>query len=224
MKMLLSNLTIDVPKGIYNKDPQSSDLGKRIISGSIDLIEEIGFEAFTFKKLGIKIGSNESSIYRYFESKYKLLIYLTLWYWAWLEYRFVFETQNIQDLEERLVKGIEVVTRTVESDSNFSHIDEVKLNRIIINDSLKSFLNKEVDQENKEGHFEIYKRLVKRLAQLIHDVNTEYQAPLSLASTIVESALHQHFLKEHLTSITNCNNSYSPTQFLTDVALKSIKK
>lgn len=224
MKMLLSNLRIDVPQGIYNKDPQSSDLGKRIISGSIDLIEAIGFESFTFKKLGNEIGSNESSIYRYFESKYKLLIYLTSWYWAWLEYRFVFETQNIQDAEKRLKKGIEVVTRTVKTDSDFTHIDEVKLNTIIINEGSKSFLNKEVDQENKEGHFEIYKRLVKRLSQLILEVNKDYPAGLSLASTIIESALHQHFLKEHLASITNCDETYSPTQFLTTVALKSIKK
>jgi AcrR family transcriptional regulator len=223
MKILLSNLRIDVPVGIYNKDPQSSDLGKRIISGSIDLIEAIGFEAFTFKKLGSTIGSNESSIYRYFESKYKLLIYLTSWYWAWLEYRFVFETQNITDAEARLKKGIEVVTRTIKTDSNFTHIDEVKLNKIIINENSKSFLNKEVDHENEEGHFEIYKRLVKRLSQLILDVNQDYEASLSLASTIIESALHQHFLKEHLTSITNCNTKYSPTQFLTGVVLKSIR-
>lgn len=224
MKILLSNIRIEVPKGIYNKDPQSSDLGKRIISGSINLIEEIGFEAFTFKKLGNEIGSNESSIYRYFESKYKLLIYLTSWYWAWLEYRFVFETQNIPDVEMTLKKGIEVVTRTIKTDSDFTHIDEVKLNKIIINENSKSFLNKEVDQENEEGHFEIYKRLVKRLAELILNVNDKYSAPLSLASTIIESALHQHFLKEHLTSITNCNKQYSPTEFLLDVTLKTIKK
>lgn len=223
MKTLLSNLRIEVPEGVYNKDPQSSDLGKRIISGSIDLIEAIGFEAFTFKKLGNAIGSNESSIYRYFESKYKLLIYLTSWYWAWLEYRFVFETQNISDPETRLKKGIEVVTRTIKTDTNFTHINEVKLNKIIINENSKSYLNKEVDHENEEGHFEIYKRLVKRLSQLILDVNQDYEASLSLASTVIESALHQHFLKEHLTSITNCNTKYSPTQFLTGVVLKSIR-
>lgn len=224
MERLLSNIRIEVPVSIYNKDPQSSNLGKRIITGSINLIEEIGFESFTFKKLGVAIDSNESSIYRYFESKYKLLIYLTSWYWAWLEYRFVFEIHNVHDPELKLIKGIEVVTRTIKTDSNFSHIDEVKLNKIIINENSKSFLNKEVDQENKEGHFEIYKRLIKRLSELILYVNSEYKASLSLASTIIESALHQHFLKEHLISITNCNKSYSPTQFLLDLTLKAIKK
>ncbi|RZV57945.1 MAG: TetR/AcrR family transcriptional regulator, partial [Flavobacteriaceae bacterium] len=49
---LLSNLRIAVPETIYIKDPESSDLGKRIVENSILLIDEIGFDAFTFKKLG----------------------------------------------------------------------------------------------------------------------------------------------------------------------------
>jgi len=62
MNRLLSNLPISVPKSVYLKDPESSDLGKRIIEQSIQLIDEMGIEAFTFKKLGEAIGSNESSI------------------------------------------------------------------------------------------------------------------------------------------------------------------
>ena len=55
MKNLLSNLKIAVPEKIYIKDPETSELGKRIIEQSIILIDEIGFENFTFKKLGNKI-------------------------------------------------------------------------------------------------------------------------------------------------------------------------
>jgi len=61
MEKLLSNFTISVHQSIYHKDPESSELGKRIIKHSIDLIHDIGFDAFTFKKLGVLIGSNESS-------------------------------------------------------------------------------------------------------------------------------------------------------------------
>ena len=95
MHNLLSNIKISVPENIYIKDPESSELGKRIVKHSILLINDIGFDAFTFKKLGEKIGSNESSIYRYFESKHKLLLYLSSWYWAWIEYQLVFETHSI---------------------------------------------------------------------------------------------------------------------------------
>ena len=219
---LLSNLKIQVPEGIYIKDPESSDLGKRIIEHSNLLIEEIGFDSFTFKKLGTKIGSNESSIYRYFESKHMLLLYLTSWYWAWIEYQMVFATFNMPDKKEQLFKAIDVVTRTIKEDLTFSHINEVVLNKIIINEYSKSYLTKEVDSENKEGYFVVYKRLIKRLSDMISNVNEDYKYALSLASTIVEGALHQHFLKEHFSSITDCNKDVSPTKFFKELTIKAI--
>jgi len=213
MKKLLSVLKISVPDKIFIKDPETSELGKRIIEQSIVLINEIGFDSFTFKKLGTKIGSNESSIYSYFESKHKLLLYLSSWYWAWLEYQLVIETFSISNHLEKLQKAITIVTRTVEEDSNFSHINEILLYRIIVNESSKSFLTKEVDKDNKEGYFEIYKRLISRLEQMIIAVSPKYPFALSLASTVIEGGLHQHFLQEHFPSITNCKNGETPTDF-----------
>ena len=75
-------IQITINPNLYCKDPESSDLGKKIVSKSIEMLVELGFEGFTFKKLGQAIGSNESSIYRYFESKHKLLVYLVNWYWS----------------------------------------------------------------------------------------------------------------------------------------------
>jgi len=75
-------LQIVISPELYTKNPESSDLGKKIVSKSIEMIDALGFEDFTFKKLGIKIGSNESSVYRYFESKHALLVYLINWYWS----------------------------------------------------------------------------------------------------------------------------------------------
>ena len=219
---LLSNLKIAVPDKIYIKDPESSDLGKRIIEHSILLIDEIGFDNFTFKKLGAKIGSNESSIYRYFESKHKLLLYLTSWYWAWVEYQLVFATHNMPDEKQKLFKAIEIVTKTIEEDVMFTHVNEVVLNKIIINEYSKSYLTKEVDEENKEGYFVVYKRLIKRLSDMISNVNPNYKFASSLASTIVEGALHQHFLKEHFRSITNCDSKTTPTEFFKDLTINTI--
>ena len=82
MERLLQSIKIGINNKIYLKDPESSNLGKKILEYSILMIDEMGFEGFTFKKLGARIGSNESSIYRYFESKHKLLLYLTSWYWG----------------------------------------------------------------------------------------------------------------------------------------------
>ena len=223
MERLLSNIKISVPEKIFIKDPESSDLGRRIIEHSIVMIDDIGFEAFTFKKLGSKIGSNESSIYRYFESKHNLLLYLSSWYWSWKEYQLVIETYSLSNSEAKLEKAIEVLTRTVKEDNQFTHINEVLLNRIIINENSKSFLTKEVDKENKEGYFIVYKRIVARLRDMIMEVNKKYEFPASLASTILEGGLHQHFLKDHFKSITDCNKKVTPSSFFIHLTQQLLK-
>ncbi|WP_298896258.1 TetR/AcrR family transcriptional regulator [uncultured Psychroserpens sp.] len=222
MKSLLSNLKIDINDKIYLKDPQSSDLGKRIIANSIKLIDDVGFESFTFKKLGHAIGSNESSIYRYFDSKHKLLLYLTSWYWAWLEYQLVFSTANMSNPNEKLEKAINILTRTIEADSTFEHIDEVVLSRVVINEYSKSYLTKEVDEENKDGYFSIYKRLVIRLRDMMIGVNKDYKFPHSLASTVLEGALHQHFLKDHFKSLTDCDHKIQPSDYFTHLVFNAL--
>lgn len=223
MNPLLPNIKIEIPKTIYLKDPETSVLGKKIIEHSIILIEEVGFEDFNFKKLGLAISSNESSIYRYFESKHKLLIYLTSWYWSWIEYQLVLETYSITNLEDKLKKAIEIVTRTTKQDNNYSHINEVFLNKIMINENSKSYLTKSVDTENKEGYFMPYKRVVYRISEIISDCNSSYSYSLSLASSIVEGALHQHFLKSHFKTITNCDAKNTPTIFFTNLVLNTIR-
>ncbi|QWX83260.1 TetR/AcrR family transcriptional regulator [Cellulophaga sp. HaHaR_3_176] len=223
MDRLLQSMKITINDKIYIKDPESSELGKKIIQDSILLIHEIGFEKFTFKKLGLAIESNESSIYRYFENKHKLLLYLTSWYWGWLEYHLVFSTNSITNPIEKLTKAIEVVTKVIEEDSHFSHINEIVLSKIVINEYSKSYLTKEVDEENKDGYFTIYKRLIARLAEMITGVNSEYKYASSMASTVLEGNLHQFFLKEHFPTLTDCHNSKSSTCYFTEVVLKTIQ-
>jgi len=213
MENLFKNIKIQVNNKIYLKDPETSDLGKKIIEKSILLIDEIGFEEFTFKKLGDLIGSNESSIYRYFESKHKLLVYLSSWYWSWMEYRLVFATNNITNPKEKLKKAIKIVTEKIEDDQATEHINESILNKIIIAEFTKTLHTKEVDNENKEGFFLIYKSIINRIVLMLQEVNPDYPFAKSLVSTIVEGALHQHFLQNHLKSITNCNETIRPTDF-----------
>ena len=224
MQELLSTLQIQVNEKIYLKNPQTSLLGRKIIEQSILIIDEIGFENFTFKKLGEKIGSNESSIYRYFESKHKLMLYLSSWYWGWIEYKLVFATTNISNPLEKLKKGITVVTEKIEDDSTTLHINESVLNKIIIAEFTKTLLTKEVDEENKVGFFIIYKRVINRIIEMISEVNPDYPFAKSLASSIVEGALHQHFLKYHLKTITNCNENNSPTYFYIHLFETTLKK
>jgi AcrR family transcriptional regulator len=205
------------------KNPETSPLGKKIIEHSILMIDQIGFESFTFKKLGECIGSNESSIYRYFESKHKLMLYLSSWYWSWIEYRLVFATNNLLVPLEKLKKAITIVTEKIEDDSFTAHINEAVLNKIIISEFTKTILTKEVDEENKEGVFLVYKSVINRITDMIVAVNPDYKFAKSLASSIVEGALHQHFLKNHLKTITNCNETISPTDFYIDLVQRITK-
>ena len=223
MNTVLSNLKIQINEKIYVKNPETSDLGKKILEQSILLIDEIGFDNFTFKKLGEKIGSNESSIYRYFENKHKLLVYLSSWYWSWMEYKLVFATANILDSKEKLKIAITIVTEKVTDDEYTTHINESVLNKIIIAEFTKTLHTKEVDQENKEGFFLIYKRVIARIVAIVNEVNPNYPYSKSLISSVVEGSLHQYFLKEHLKTITDCNEIVSPTEFYLNLVENTLK-
>lgn len=222
MKNILEGIKINISPKIYVKDPETSELGKKIVENSILLIDEIGFDNFTFKKLGQRIGSNESSIYRYFESKHKLLLYLTSWYWGWIEFKLVLSTNSISNPQDKLIKAIEIVTEEILTDNNHPHINEIILHKIIICEFSKSYLTKEVDEENKEGYFLIYKRVINRIIEMVKEVNPSFPYAKSLVSTLIEGALHQHFLKVHFKSITDCSEKNTPTEFFKTLVLKQI--
>lgn len=224
MREFLTKVTILVNEATYLKDPESSQLGRRIITGSIDLMDELGFECFTFRKLAEKIGSTEASIYRYFENKHKLLLYLTCWYWGWMEYRLVFGLANIPSPHEKLERAIRLITEAIEEDSDYNHINEVKLNRIIIAESSKVYLTREVDEENKHGVFAGYKQIVKRISEVILEINPEYPYPRILVSSIIEGAHHERFFTEHLPRLTDINpHEDTVTNFYIELAQKAIQ-
>ncbi len=225
MQELLSNLSIQVNDKIFLKNPESSDLGKKIIKGGIELMDETGFEAFTFNKLAKKINSTEASIYRYFESKHKFLLFLTIWYWGWMEYRLVFALANIISPEDRMSRAIHLLTEDVNEIGYFPHINQIKLYRIVISESSKAYLTKEVDQENKEGCFSGFKRLVERVSDIILEINPDYMYPHMLITTVIEGAHHQRYFAKHLPRLTDeIKEGDAVTEFYTDMVFKTIKK
>lgn len=226
MKSLLANIKIHVDKKVYLKDPESSEKGRQIVEQSILLLDGLGLEAFTFRKLAEKIGATEATIYRYFESKHMLLSYLISWYWSWLEYRLVFATNNIPAAEERLKIAISILSGKVELDMNFVHVDEVALQRIVVAESAKVYLTKEVDDNNREGFFYSYKRFCKRVADIVKEINPAYKFPASLVSTVAETAHYQKFFSLHLPSLTNISDSKEDqlVEFLTEMVFKTIGK
>ena len=117
-------LKLQMNECLYLKDPQDTELGRKIVQQSIQMIDELGLEAFTFKKLSLVIDSTEASIYRYFENKHKLLVYLITWYWTWLEYKIEFETNNVADPYLRLSKALRLVTEKKTYDNSFPDVSK----------------------------------------------------------------------------------------------------
>ena len=168
--------------------------------------------------------STEASIYRYFESKHKLLLYLISWYWHWMEYKVVFGLANIESPYERLTKAIRILTEEITEDSNFSHINEIKLNKIVISESSKAYLTKCVDQENEIGSYSVFKQLVERISDIILEINPKYNYPHMLVSTIIEGAHLQRYFAEHLPRLTDVSEEEDLiTSFYDELVLKAIK-
>jgi AcrR family transcriptional regulator len=225
MENILSSVQIQVGPKIFLKDPETSELGKKIISGSIDMIYEVGFDSFTFRKLGIAIQSPEASIYRYFENKNKLLLYLTSWYWAWMEYNLVFAIANVKSPKEKLERALMLLTtkRFTDSEGNFPHIKIDILQKILVDESSKSYLTKEVDSENKLGAYIAYKRFVGRLSMIILEINPRYKYPHMLMSSVIEGIHHQRFFAVHLPSLTDfVKGEDAVSNFFTDLVFKTI--
>lgn len=198
-----TNIYFDISSTTFKKDPVSSELGKTILKGAIELIDEIGLESFTFKKLAIRINSTEASIYRYFESKYHMVGYLVSWYWSWMQYRLLYKLANIDDAEEKLKRTIALLTEKIEEDTDFLFINEVKLSKIVFAESSKLLLRRDVDQANEQGFFIDYKRFVQIVADLILTHNPAYKYPHMLISTIIEGVHYQYFFADHLPRLTD---------------------
>lgn len=188
---------------LFLRDPDSTEIGKLIVSHSIGLIYEIGFEQFTFKKLAQRINSTEPTIYRYFASKHKLLTYILNWYWNYLEYLCKMRLAGVDDPAKRLLLILEIITHRLEHDTRIHDYNLDQLHRIVISESSKSYLVKEVDEINSEMVFAPLKSLCIFISGIIASINPDFQFSRSLASTLIETAHDQHFFSEHLPKLTD---------------------
>jgi AcrR family transcriptional regulator len=221
------SLSIKLSEKLYLRNPEESALGKKIIQHSITLIHKIGFEAFTFKKLAKEIHTTEAGIYRYFENKQRLLLYLVDWYWSWLEYRLMVQTTNITAPDIKIKKAIQLLAAPVEEDITISHINEKLLYEIVMADGVKVYLTKNVAKDNKAKLFKPYKDLSARVAGFIKEYNPSYAYPQSLASTIVGMAHSQKFYMHHLPSLTDfgvTKDEKMLVAFLEELVFSSVRR
>ena len=196
-------IEIKINKHLYKRDPEETVLGKKFLNKSIELIAKLGFEDFTLKKLAIEAESTEASVYRYFENKHKLLIYLVSWYWAWQEYQILFMNQNTADPLLKLKNTIAVLCAENKNDPNFSHINEQLLSKIVILEASKTYFTIHVDDINKDGAYIAYKSLCALIASIILEIKPNYNYSRALSSTLLEGIHHHIFYSLHLPSLTD---------------------
>ena len=196
-------IKISLNEKLYLRDPQETALGQKLIKESIVLIDEIGFEAFNFKKLAKSMGSTEASVYRYFENKHFLLIYLVSWYWEWVNYLIDVSMMNIEDPKRKLKIIIETLVYASKDNPSIEYVNESVLHRLVIAEGTKAYHTKEVDKENTEGFFFNYKKLSEKVADVISEVNPQFPYPHTLASNLFEMANNHIYFAQHLPGLTD---------------------
>ncbi len=213
----------DINEKIFLRNPESSEVGKLMVKKAIDLIQELGFEQFTFKKLALEINSTEATIYRYFENKHRLLLYILNWYWSYMEFLLTMKLENVTNPKERLKIIVYLLTHELSESSSQFDYNKKFLNQIVIAESSKVYLVKEVAEINKNEVFKPYKDLCAKIAEVISEYNPKYKYPRSLSTTLIETSHHQQYFSVNLpklTDVSSLSNSEFTSQFLEDLLFK----
>jgi AcrR family transcriptional regulator len=216
------NISIQVSATLYLKDPTRSEIGLKILTEGIQLMQDLGFEAFTFKKLAQNIQSTEATIYRYFENKHNFLLYLINWYWGILSYRLMLATANVPDLKQQLSNSISVLTGLPEPSQQGYIAEEMQLKQIVIQESGKALHTKMVDDENQNGIYLNYKTIVSTVAELVKTIDPNFPYPEMLISNLIENANQQRFFSVHLPRLTNSSSADDAVESFSHLIIQKV--
>ncbi|MBL7828780.1 MAG: TetR/AcrR family transcriptional regulator [Saprospiraceae bacterium] len=196
------------------RDPEATELGRKIVRQGLILMHQLGYEHFTFKKLAEAIETKEASIYRYFENKHRLLLYLLTWHWNLMEYAVLLAINNTEDTRLKIKKVVGLLCHSIPEGIEDVGLDKKALRDLATSESNKVYLIKEVDEINKVQLFKPYKDLCHRIAELFSAYAPQYPYPRSLASTVLEASRFQPYFLEHLPSLTDFTQNSAPDGLL----------
>jgi AcrR family transcriptional regulator len=167
------------------------------------MLGEGGFDAFTLKRLAHNLQTTESSVYRYFDNKHRLLVYHIKSYWEWLN-----EQVNIQCYNNKL-HGRKALETTFEimcfpQANNWPRegVSYDCMHKILTHQSVKAYFSSYVDLENKDGAHQALKALVHIMSGWLREEVPDFEFPKSLINTLLTSVMMQPFYAEHLPSLT----------------------
>lgn len=208
--MISKNLHLRPDPALSLKDPEATELGRSILVDGLALMDELGLEAFTFKKLAAHLGSTEVSLYKYFPNKQRLLQYYFQLYWIWLRQVCGRRAELAKDPREGLEQVIATICGVWPKDIPSVHLDPRSLRSLVINEGMKSYLHKNVDDDNARRLFAPYKELSAFVAELMVACRKDVPMPRSFATTVIEMAHSLPFAMEHLPSLTELTTRQGP--------------
>lgn len=228
--LVLATLELEIKvrmnEKLFVRDPESTELGRKIVRQGLSLIQQLGFEQFTFKKLALEIKTTESGIYRYFENKHKFLVYLLDWYWTVLRYQIKVRLNNLENPERKLKLIIQLLVDWG-SDPLMNDPIQKSLYKIAIAEGNKTYLTKDVGLDNGNQFFKPYKDLCKDIAEIMLELKPSFPYAHSLSSTLVETSHLQNYFMENLPSLTDFGNQSDKTpliQYLEHVVFSALGK
>jgi len=115
-----------------------------------------------------------------------------------------YKTHYTEDNEQKLKEIIKIVCQADQGHStlNFPDINTSALKRVVVSESDKTYLTKKVNEINNEGLFKGFKGLCHKIALVIKEIDSNYQYPHAVVSTILEASHQQAFFAQHLPSLT----------------------
>ncbi|MBK9274003.1 MAG: TetR/AcrR family transcriptional regulator [Flavobacteriales bacterium] len=188
------------------KDPESTGLGLRVLEEGLGLMNELGLEAFTFRKLADRMGSTEVTLYKYFPNKQRLLQYYYQLYWLWLRQVCGRIAERAHDPREALEDIVEAICGVWPRPLPPLQLDPHALRRLVIEEGMKSYLHKNVDDDNARRLFLPYKELSAFMAERLVACRADVPWPRSFATTVIEMAHSLPFAMEHLPSLTELSS------------------
>jgi hypothetical protein len=120
-----------------------------------------------------------------------------------MEYQLHFHTNNVKDPAEKIDMVIDLLLFKGVDEPMEKHIYRQLLQRIVIAESNKAYFTKQVEADNRALIFKPYKDLCQRIAELFLDYRPGFKYAHSLGSTLIETANHQFFFKDHLPRLTD---------------------
>lgn len=140
-----------------------------------------------------------------------------------MEYLVDVRLQNITNKKEKLQQIIALLTEELPGSTDEFDYNKKYLNQIVIRESSKVYLVKDVKEINKDDVFKPYKDLCAHIASIISEYNPNYKYPRSLCTSLIETSHDQQFFIANLPRLTDANlkkKENFTASFLSDLLFK----